>query len=148
MDVKKLQPELVFEEGNIPYAYKDHLGYLTIGIGFLIDKNKGGRLYPEEIAFIFANRAAKIEAELRKRLPWYDDLDDARQRVLMQMAWQMGVEGLMKFVNTLKFVQQGKYREAAAGMLQSLWAQQTPDRANRLSKMMATGIPPAQYGTT
>lgn len=147
MDVKKLQPELTFEEGNIPYAYKDHLGYLTIGIGFLIDKNKGGRLYPEEIAFIFANRVSKIEAKLREKLPFFKDLDDARQRVLMQMAWQMGVEGLMQFVNTLKMVEQRNYQGAAAGMLQSLWAKQTPDRANRLSKMMATGIPPAQYGT-
>ena len=147
MDFTKLAIELEEEEGNKPYAYQDHLGYWTIGIGILIDKRKGGGLRPEEVTFIFENRMRILAEELQERLPWFNTLVDARQRVLMQMAFQMGVDGLMGFVNTLRMIEQGKYMMAAAGMLQSKWAKQTPDRAARLSKMMETGIPPAVYGT-
>lgn len=147
MDFAKLAIELEEEEGNKPYAYQDHLGYWTIGIGILIDKRKGGGLRPEEVTFIFENRMRILSAELQERLPWFKDLADARQRVLMQMAFQMGVDGLMGFKNTLKMIEEGKYMMAAAGMLQSKWAKQTPDRAERLSKMMETGIPPKVYGT-
>lgn len=147
MDFAKLAIELEEEEGNKPYAYQDHLGYWTIGIGILIDKRKGGGLRPEEVTFIFENRMKILSAELQERLPWFHTLADARQRVLMQMAFQMGVDGLMGFKNTLKMIEEGKYMMAAAGMLQSKWAKQTPDRAERLSKMMETGIPPKVYGT-
>lgn len=147
MDMLKLADELEYEEGNKPYAYQDHLGYWTIGIGILIDRRKGGKLYPEEVEFIFQNRMNKLRADLEERLPWFSELDDARQRVLMQMAYQMGIDGLLGFRNTLKMVQLGQYQAAAAGMLNSKWATQTPDRAERLSKMMETGVPPAVYGT-
>lgn len=147
MDMLKLADELEYEEGNVAHVYQDHLGFWTIGIGFLVDKRKGGKLYPEEIAFIFQNRMNKKYEELDQRIPWFHRLDDARQRVLMQMAYQMGTDGLLGFVNTLKMVEAGDYQGAAKGMLNSKWAKQTPDRARRLSKMMETGVPPAEYGT-
>lgn len=43
-----IKKQLIRDEGNVPYAYSDSLGYLTIGVGFLIDKRKGGRL-PEAV---------------------------------------------------------------------------------------------------
>lgn len=147
MDYDKLEKELAFEEGNVPYAYQDHLGYWTIGVGFLIDKRKGGKLYPEEIAFIFSNRINKIASELSAKIPWFNRLDEVRQRILIQMAYQMGVKGLLGFKNTLAMIAAGQYDRAADGMLQSLWARQTPDRAKRLSEMMRTGVPPKEYGT-
>jgi lysozyme len=59
--------------------------------------------------------------------------------VLVGMAFQMGTEGLLKFKNTLAMVQAGDYESAAKGMLQSLWARQTPERAARMAKQMRTG---------
>lgn len=127
------------DEGNIPTVYKDHLGFDTIGRGFLVDKRKGGGLRPEEIDFITNNRLFLNGAEISRRAPWTAKLDPIRFAVLLNMAYQMGVAGLFGFANTLKMIEAGDYESAAKGMLNSLWAKQTPERAARLAKQMRTG---------
>ncbi|MCR4300779.1 MAG: hypothetical protein NUV51_04140, partial [Sulfuricaulis sp.] len=78
-------------------------------------------------------------SELTKRIPWFADLDPVRQGVLLNMSFQLGVDGLLGFKNTLLCVKVGDYERAADGMLQSLWASQTPARAKRLSEQMRSG---------
>lgn len=128
------------DEGEVLHAYQDTLGYWTIGIGILVDKRKGGGLLPEESEFIFNNRLRILNEQLDKRIPWIGKLDPARRGVLVNMAFQMGVDGLLGFKNTLKMIEKGDYQAAAKGMLNSKWAGQTPARANRLSAQMATGV--------
>jgi lysozyme len=55
------------------------------------------------------------------------------------MAFQLGTDGLLGFKNTLALIRDGKYAEAAEAMLQSKWATQTPERAQRLAKQMKEG---------
>lgn len=137
---EKLVKQLFRDEGKVSYAYQDHLGYWTIGVGRLIDRRKGGGLSDEEIAFLLDNDISRIDAELTKRIPWFNELDEARKGVLMNMAFQMGVDGLLAFKNTLKLVQSKQWDKAADAMLQSKWArEQTPARAKRLSDQMRTG---------
>lgn len=131
--------QLKRDEGEVLHAYQDTLGYWTIGIGILIDKRKGGGLLPEESEFIFNNRLRIINEQLDKRIPWIGKLDPVRRGVLVNMAFQMGVDGLLGFRNTLATIEKGNYRLGAEQMLQSKWATQTPARANRLSVQMATG---------
>ena len=131
--------QLKRDEGEVLHAYQDTLGFWTIGIGILIDKRKGGGLRPEESEFIFRNRLKLLDAELADRLPWIAKLDPARRGVLVNMAFQLGVAGLLGFKNTLAMIQAGKYQDAAKAMLESKWAKQTPARARRLSKQMETG---------
>lgn len=132
--------QLKRDEGEVLHAYQDTLGYWTIGIGILIDKRKGGGLRPEESEFIFNNRLRILNKQLDKRIPWIGKLDPVRRGVLVNMAFQMGVDGLLGFKNTLAMIERGHYQAAAAGMLNSKWAKQTPARANRLSVQMATGV--------
>lgn len=127
------------DEGEILHAYPDHLSYLTIGVGRLIDKRKGGGITAEESAYLLANDIARKTAELDARIPWWKNLDDARRGVLLAMAFQMGVDGLMGFKNTLAMVRMGDYLGAANGMLNSLWAKQTPERAGRMADQMRSG---------
>lgn len=127
------------DEGRVRHAYQDHLGYWTIGVGRLIDSRKGGGLSDDEINLLLANDIKRKTAEVAKALPWISQLDGARQAVLIAMAFQMGTEGLLKFKNTLAKVQAGDYEGAADGMMQSLWARQTPGRAARMAKQMRTG---------
>lgn len=135
-----LRAQLRHDEGEKPTAYQDHLGFWTIGIGRLIDARKpGSGLRPSEIAFMLQNDIEDRVNALTKHLPWFSTLDEARQGVLLNMAFQMGVDGLLGFKNTLAMIEAGRYEEAAAGMLQSKWAQQTPNRAARLSTQMKTG---------
>lgn len=127
------------DEGEILHAYKDSLGYITIGVGRLIDKRRGGGITAEESAYLLANDIEKKRIGIEKSLPWYGQLDDARKGVLLNMAFQMGITGLLGFKNTLEMVRNGDYEGAARGMLNSKWAKQTPNRAHRLSRQMATG---------
>lgn len=128
------------EEGEVLSEYKDHLGYSTIGVGRLIDKRKGGGITTEEAAYLLGNDVDKVTAQLDKRLPWWTKLDEARQGVLVNMAFQMGIDGLLGFKNTLNMIKAGQYESAARGMLQSKWAQQTPSRAKRMAEQMRTGV--------
>jgi lysozyme len=127
------------EEGVRASAYQDHLGYWTIGVGRLIDARKGGGLSDDEIDYLLANDVAKRTAEVRAALPWYDTLNPARQAVLVGMAFQMGTAGMLAFKQTLAAVRDERYANAAALMLQSSWAKQTPGRANRMARQMETG---------
>ena len=127
------------EEGEVLTEYKDHLGYSTIGVGRLIDKRKGGGITAEESAYLLGNDIQKRMIELERKLPWITSLNDARRGVLLSMAFQMGIDGLLGFKNTLEMVRTGRYEDAAKGMLNSKWAKQTPQRAKRHSEQMRTG---------
>lgn len=137
--IVNLTAQLRRDEGEVLTAYEDSLGFLTIGIGRLIDKRKGGGITAEESAYLLANDIRRKTAELVRELPWSEHLDPVRFAVLQNMAFQMGVTGLKGFINTLAMVRRGDYAAAASGMLQSLWARQTPARAKRLSEQMRTG---------
>lgn len=136
----ELTKQLRRDEDEVLSAYQDHLGYWTIGVGRLIDKRKGGGITPEESAYLLNNDIDKRQAELLRRAPWMAGLDPARFGVMLNMAFQMGVDGLLGFKNTLAMVKAGDYAGAAAGMLSSKWATQTPARAQRLSVQMKTGV--------
>jgi len=84
---------------------------------------------------------------IHRALPWLKDLDPVRRRVIENMHFNMGwdnpktpaFEGLSGFKNTLEAVRTGRYAQAAAGMLASLWAKQVKGRAVRLAHEMQTG---------
>lgn len=136
----ELQRQLRGDEDVRPCVYKDHLGYFTIGVGRLVDGRKDGAgLRPDEITYLLNNDIDDRIDALTRRLPWFQDLDDARKGVLLNMAFQMGTEGLLAFERTLQLVEEGEYEQAAKAMLQSKWAKQTPARAERMSRQMATG---------
>lgn len=137
---QELTRQLKVDEGVKATVYKDHLGWDTIGVGRLVDARKpGAGLRPSEIDMLLQNDIDdRIEA-LTRRLPWFQNLDDARKGVLLNMAFQMGVDGLLGFKNTLRMVEDGDYMGAARNMLQSKWAEQTPARAARMAEQMRTG---------
>lgn len=142
IDRPKLVSDLKRDEGVVAHGYYDSLGYLTIGVGRLIDRRKGGRLYPDEIDHLLNNDIDRKLLELRANLPWVSELDEVRQRALANMAFQLGVAGLLGFVTTLRLIKEKKFNEAAVQMLKSAWAGQTPERAKRMAKMIDLGVDP------
>jgi lysozyme len=138
-DTTNLERQLRGDEGRRKFVYLDSRGYWTIGIGRLVDERKGGGLRDAEIDFMFRNDVQDRVDALQQVLPWFIFLDIPRQGVLLNMSFQMGVEGLLGFKRTLSYVKQGAYSQAAASMLESLWARQTSSRAHRLAKQMETG---------
>ena len=128
------------EEGVVKSAYQDHLGYWTIGVGRLIDKRKGGGLSDDEIDLLLENDVDKVVRQVNTALPWVTRLTSNRKAVLYAMAFQMGINGLLGFKNTLKLIEAGEYEKAAQNMEKSKWAKvDTPARAKRTIKMMRDG---------
>jgi lysozyme len=136
----ELVRQLRGDESVEPCVYKDSLGFWTIGIGRLVDKRKpGAGLRPVEMDFMLQNDIDDRIDSLTRRLPWFQDLDDKRKGVLLNMSFQLGVEGLLKFERTLGLIEAGQYDLAAHAMLQSKWAKQTPARAMRMAEQMRGG---------
>lgn len=140
MNVELLSADLIRDEGSVDSAYVDSLGFTTIGVGRLIDKRKGGKLSQDEIAYLLKNDIAEVIAELDKRLPWWKRMSEARQRVLANMRFNLGMQGLLGFSNTLKSMEAGRYNEAADSMLASKWSAQVGQRAVRLAEIMRKGV--------
>ena len=133
--------DLIHDEGFRPKAYRDHLGKLTIGIGFLIDPDEAGsQEMPKSVAnFWLLEILEENKKILDVQLPWWCNLDEARQRVILNMSYQLGVNGLLKFKKMLKAMKDGDYYTAAKEALNSKWARQTPERAARIAKLIKNG---------
>lgn len=139
VDRERLRMQLIADEGCVLHAYQDSLGWWTIGVGHLIDKRKGGSI-PAAIAYaLLESDIDETVQKLAARLSWLNELDPVRQATLINMAFNLGVDGLLEFKNTLAAVKRGDYVRAANGMRSSLWAKQVKGRAVRLSLMMETG---------
>lgn len=134
-----LKSQLLREEGAESCAYQDSLGYWTIGVGRLIDARKGGGLSNEEIDMLLDNDIKRNYEAVFESVAVDGETNDARQAVLIGMAFQMGLKGLLQFKRTLGSVEDGQFAEAAEEILESKWAQQTPKRAYRMAKQMETG---------
>lgn len=155
-------PALIeFEEGFRSLPYYCSQGYPTVGHGFKLGpKNAPLKHYTFELPksvseFWLARHTEGLldefdkHAELRGALAacmLADKVDDPgewysspRGCVLLSMAHQMGVDGLLQFKQTLKYVAQAAWSNASANMLKSLWADQTPNRAKRHAEQMRTG---------
>lgn len=136
MNLSPLIDELRRDEGVIPHAYQDSLGYWTIGVGHLIDKRKGGKMPDVIIDMLLRYDIDEKIAELNEKLPWWGFLDEPSQRVIVNMAFNLGVEGLLKFGKFMDALKDGDRNRAASEMLDSKWAEQVGARATRLATII------------
>ena len=124
-------------EGYRQFAYRCSLGHLTIGFGTMIEE--GGHGVPEYIAeLLLRDYLQTIDTRLRVH-GWFTDLDEARQHCILEMAYQMGVEGVQGFSKMIEALRNGDYSRAAAEALDSLWAKQTPSRARDVAQRLRDG---------
>ena len=100
---------------------------------------KGGGISHEEAQFLLANDIAKVMNQIAVFVPWASKLDSVRAGVLQNMAFSLGIDGLMEFKRTLGLIESGNYDAAADALLQSKWAEQVGSRANRMALQMRTG---------
>ncbi|HEX8301068.1 glycoside hydrolase family protein [Sphingomonas sp.] len=151
-----LAREIARDEGDKLKVYRCTAGKLSIGKGRNLDDvgisaeetrllgiSKASAIRDgitqAQSDHLFANDIKRSEADLDRKLPWWRTLDDVRQRVLLNMCFNMGIGTLLTFKNTLAKVQAGDWVGAEAGMRASLWHRQVGARALRLEKMMRTG---------
>jgi lysozyme len=148
---KQAFSELADEEGLCLKSYRDTVGIVTIGIGHNVEANPTGAIIGraitksgqainlEEALKLFEHDYNNVVKDLDKNVSWWRGLDDARQYVLISMCFNLGVYGLLKFKNTLHFVQTGEYEKAAKNMMLSQWYKQVKRRGVKLVKIMQTG---------
>lgn len=133
-----VKTDLARDEGRKDVLYKDSLGFLTGGIGHLMSK----KLSPAVIDLWFQEDLSEALKLLDTNLPWWINLSPVRQRVLLNMAFNLGPK-LLGFTNTLQAMKIGNYTAASQGMLDSKWATQVGKRAKRLAYMMNNdSVPP------
>lgn len=133
--LKSIEEQLILHEGMKLKPYRCPAGKLTIGVGRNLE-DKG--LSKQEALFLLRRDIAEITNELRK-YPWFETLDMVRQKVLIDMAFNLGINGLLSFKKMLSYLKAGDYEKAADEMVNSRWYGQVGDRSKRLVKMMRTG---------
>jgi len=131
-----LEEQLTRDEGVVLKPYRDTVGKLTIGIGRNLD-DKG--ISESEARVLLQNDIAEFDKQVGAALPWTSDMDSIRYAVLVNMAFNLGIRGLLGFKNALEAMRSEDWPKAAVEMLDSNWANQVGDRALRLAKQMATG---------
>lgn len=133
----KLEEQLINDEGFMSKPYKDTVGKVTIGYGRNLDDVGISRA---EAYAMLQNDIQKVKVELQAKLPFFKNLTDGRQNALLNMAFNMGTNGLLKFKNTLKLIEEKNFEQASIEVLKSKWALQVGTRANRISLQIKNGF--------
>jgi lysozyme len=132
-------------EGLRLKVYKCSAGKLTIGYGRNLE-DRG--LTEDEAKILLVNDVLAvvegIRADRQKRLI-FDVVNPARQAVLIDMGFNLGVDGLFRFGKMWGALTRFDFDRAAAEMLESKWAQQVNRRAVELAAQMRTGLWAQQY---
>ena len=122
-------------EGLRLKPYRCTAGKLTIGYGRNLDDNGISQNEAEQMLY---NDIQVCYAECIK-FPFWNSLNEARQAVLIDMCFNLGIYRLKQFKKMLSALEVGSYSSAAAEMLNSKWAEQVKGRAADLSKIMIKG---------
>jgi lysozyme len=123
---------------SIGYGYNLEANPLNLSSRELADFARHG-ISKEQAENLLIKQVIFLEHGVSGKLPWWSKLTANRQSVLLSMAYQIGVSGLLGFKKTLAYIKQGNYTQASKEMMNSTWAKQTPKRAADMAYVMATG---------
>lgn len=134
--MKKEIEQIKRHEGLSLKPYRCTSGKLTIGYGRNLEDNG---ISLSEANGMLIEDVCSVSIDLRSRISWFERLNEARQGVLINMAFNLGVAGLLKFKKMLSCAEAGDFDSAADEMLDSRWAKQVGKRADELARQMRTG---------
>ena len=128
--------QLTRDEGCRQFPYVDTVGKTTIGVGRnLTDVG----LSAEEIDYLLANDVKKVQGQL-SAYDWYNKLDPVRQGAIQNLTFNIGINGVLHFPSAIHYLSVGDWGNAKAQLLNSLWATQVGQRAQRLAQQIETGV--------
>lgn len=142
---------LIKNEGIRFEVYICPAGYKTIGVGrnldlnpltkeekeIIGDVNKG--ITKDQAFMLLRNDVNAVKKQLDGLLPWWRNLDSERQYVMIDLCFNLGISKLLGFKNTLAYIAQGNYGQAADNLLKSKYASQVKNRASRNANCLRTG---------
>ncbi len=158
LDRAKLTEQLIRHEGKRSKMYLDTAKHPTIGVGFNLDRAdakkkiealgldfarvKAGtqEMSEEQIAKLLSADIDVAIADSKAMFPRFADLSDVRQRVLVDMMFNLGQANFEKFKKMIAAVKAGDYAKAADEMKDSAWYEQVGNRGKTLASMMRTDM--------
>jgi lysozyme len=135
-DMASLEDQLITHEGLELRPYQCTADKLTIGVGRNIE-DRG--ITEDEARYLLKNDIKIVEDELLSKKPMVAELDAVRQRVLVDMGFNLGIPTLLKFQNMWLAIEQEDFIQASIEMMDSRWARQVGQRAHKLSEAMRIG---------
>jgi lysozyme len=158
---ERMAEQLILHEGIKLAPYLCTAKKLTIGVGYNVSARGWGeleqtigrkinrktpRITREEALMQLHADIENYEAALVSKWPFYKNLDEVRQRVVLDLAFNMGY-ALLDFVNTRAAIEKAAASQlrsdwirAKSILLANKWARQVKTRATRLGEMLATGL--------
>ena len=130
--IEQVITSLKAAEGLTLFPYND-MGDVSIGYGHNLTRRGISKAIAEQW---LAEDIQSVIADVESKLPWVSGLPPTAQQVIIEMAYQLGIGGLLQFKQTLNALQNKQWSAAATYMNDSLWARQTPKRAQRLAGML------------
>ena len=131
-----LQEMLIRHEGLRLFPYRCSEGYLTIGVGRNLE-SKG--ISEDEAKQMLSNDLKEVTKDLLDIFGGDAPLSEARSKALCDMRFQLGASGFRSFSSMIQAVKDQDWDRAADEALNSLWAQQTPERAQEIAEMLRNG---------
>jgi GH24 family phage-related lysozyme (muramidase) len=148
MNLDKLQAEITADEGRVDKIYLCSEGHPTFGIGHLIvqsdpeykslclDSFVGIKVSETRVREAFEADISVVLKDCEILYPDFYELQEEAQHIIANMCFQLGRPRLSKFKMMKAAVDARDFKEAAKQMLDSRWAKQTPNRAERLANRM------------
>lgn len=149
---------IIYDEGEKLTIYKDTEGYWTIGVGHLLTKSPSKDEAIRQLdklvgtghyGYINKQESRKIlEIDINQTIKQigrtelinvYTSLDIIRRTALVNMCFQLGVQGVLQFKKMIQHLNAREYEKAADEALNSKWALQTPNRAKRVTDVIRYG---------
>ena len=137
--MQDLIEQLKRHEGVKTHAYKDHLGYVTVGVGRCLEDGIGVGLSKDEIDYLLLNDIKRCSLELNTEFDWFSGLDAVRKDAMINLCFNVGLPRLKGFVKALAAMEAQDYEAAADEFFDSRWATQVGNRAVEVCAMIRTG---------
>ena len=133
MDVDKLKDQLILHEGLELKSYQCSAGFITLGVGRNVEELG---ITEDEARYLLDNDILRVTKELDNALPWWRDMSEVRQRIFVDMVFNLGISRFLNFKNAITAAEEERWEDCAAEMLNSRWADQVGQRSHRLAKAM------------
>ena len=133
--LEALTDDLKRDEGFCRSAYQDSEGIWTIGYGRMIDASLNGGINQDEAIWLLHNDIRRIFFGMETQVPWVIDLPEPAKRALVNMLFNLGWPRLSGFKKMLAALEADDFELAADEALDSKWARQVGDRAERIADL-------------
>ena len=131
-----LKEQIKRHEGFRRKAYKDSVGIWTIGYG----RNMQSMYITRKVAEDWLSEdISNAEYVLLSTFPYVASMTQRRRDVLVNMTFNLGIEGISRFKKMWKALDDSDYERAADEMIDSKWYNQVGKRAQELEQQMRRG---------